>query len=52
MNKGLIFSMLLIAAIIVSGIVGGPVAAIIVAALSVAYGGLIGIYFLMKKHLH
>ena len=52
MSKGIIVFILLIAAIIFAGVVGGPITAIIVAALTVAYGGLFWIYFLLKQHLH
>ncbi len=52
MNNGLIFVIILIAIVIIGGILGGPIAAIILAALAVAYGGLYWIYHLMNKHLH
>jgi hypothetical protein len=52
MNNGLIFVIILIAIVIIGGILGGPIAAIILAALAIAFGGLYWIYHLMNKHLH
>ena len=52
MDNGLVFLIILIAIIIIGGILGGPIAAIILAALSVACGGLYWIFHLMNKHLH
>ena len=52
MKNGFIFSLVLISAAIHGGILGGPIAAIILAALAIAYGGLYWIFHLMNKHLH
>ena len=52
MMNGFIFSLVLISAVILGGILGGPIAAIILAALAIAYGGLYWIFHLMNKHLH
>ena len=52
MMNSSIFSLVLISAVILGGIFGGPIAAIILAALAIAYGGLYWIFHLMNKHLH